>query len=561
MCLSALLFGADTHFIYENLTSSKLNLQIVFAPLTLKRIFLSFLTICTIMLMAEAKPKKLTDNIKWEVTPEGVLQITGSGAMPDWTTPQNEAWYKDKKWHSIHRVEIGEGITSIGFKNFSPVGPEFSRQEPLELILPSTLAEIGDFSFKNTKIKQLTLPAGLKRIGLGAFTSSLDQDSIVFPSTMTTLADGAFMRCKIRSVSFHSDVVVAPGAFFECKPLKSIDYNNTWTELSPAAFEGSHSLMEILNANNVRMPNGNPYIRTPLERNPDILAALREYNGGGSGDKNADNDEEETEGSAVGYLAELDYKIPVMDGIDRENTFCLVMGNEHYTREAKVPFANNDAEIFSLYLKKTLGIPSDNVHLIKDASLNDMRYGLNLLAKTSNAFDGNINIIIYYAGHGVPDEATRDAFLLPVDGYGADTSTGYSIKALYERLANIPTKGTVVFMDACFSGAKREGEMMASARGVAIAPKEAEATGNVVVFTAATGDETAFAYNEQGHGMFTYFLLKKLQENMGDVTLGELSDFITTNVKQYSIKENKKSQTPTVSVPADMATDWRNIKL
>lgn len=514
------------------------------------------------MLLAEAKPKKLTDNIKWDVTPEGVLQITGWGKMPDWTTPQNEAWYKDKKWHSIRRVEISEGITSIGFKNFSPVGPEFARQDALELSLPSTLAEIGDFSFKNTKIKDLILPAGIKRIGLGAFTSSLDQDSLSFPSTMTTLADGAFMRCKIRRLSFHSDVVVAPGAFFECKPLVSINYNNTWTELSPAAFEGSHSLNEILNAQNVRMPNGNPYIRTPLERNTEILAALREYNGGGfSGDKEENDDKTEAAGSDGGFLAELDYKIPVMDGIDRENTFCLVIGNEKYTREAKVPYANNDAEIFSLYLKKTLGIPSDNVHLIKDASLNDMRYGLNLLAKTSNAFDGNINIILYYAGHGVPDEATRDAFLLPVDGYGADVSTGYSIKALYDRLANIPSKGTVVFMDACFSGAKREGEMMASARGVAIAPKEAEATGNVIVFTAATGEETAFAYNEQGHGMFTYFLLKKLQENMGDVTLGELSDFITTNVKQYSIKENKKSQTPTVSVPAEMATDWRNIKL
>ena len=148
-----------------------------------------------------------------------------------------------------------------------------------------------------------------------------------------------------------------------------------------------------------------------------------------------------------------------------------------------------------------------------------------------------------------------------MDGYGADTSTGYSIATLYERLSNMPTKGTVVFMDACFSGAKREGEMMASARGVAIAPKPAETKGNVVVFTAATGEETAFAYNEQGHGMFTYFLLKKLQSEMGDVTLGDLSDFITSNVMQYSIRENQKSQTPTVSAPAEMGDDWRNIKL
>ncbi len=266
-------------------------------------------------------------------------------------------------------------------------------------------------------------------------------------------------------------------------------------------------------------------------------------------------------GSDQGFISELDFKIPVMDGIDRENTFALVIGNENYSREAKVPFANNDAEVFSLYLKKTLGIPSNNVRLIKDATLNDMRFGLNLLAKTANAYEGNINLIVYYAGHGVPDEATKDAFLLPVDGYGADPSTGYSIDLLYERLASMPTKGTVLFMDACFSGSKREGEMMASARGVAIAPKKAQTAGNLVVFTAATGEETAFAYNQEGHGMFTYFLLKKLQQNMGDVTLGELSDFVTTNVKQYSIRENQKSQTPTVNAPDTMGEDWRNIKL
>ncbi len=524
----------------------------------MKRFFIIVATAIVVSFALGAKPKKLTSTLKWDVTPEGVLHITGTGDMPDWPAPQGEAWYKDGKWQKIHRIEIGEGVTSIGFKSFSPVGSEFQRAQPLELMLPSTLVEIGDFSFKNTPIKSLSLPEGLKRIGLGAFTSSLKQDSLVFPATTTTVADGAFMRCQISSVVFHSDVVVGPGAFFECRPLTTIDFNGTWTELAPGAFEGNHRLADLMESDNVRMPGGNPFIRTPLERNPEVLALL------GLNQRPASPALAETassEGSEAGFISELDFNIPVMDGIDRDNTFCLIIGNENYTREAKVPFANNDAEVFSLYLKKTLGIPSKNVTLIKDASLNDMRYGLNLLAKTSNAYEGNINIIVYYAGHGVPDEATRDAFLLPVDGYGADSTTGYSIASLYERLGNIPSRGTVVFMDACFSGSKREGEMMASARGVAIAPKETVAKGNLVVFTAATGEETAFAYNEEGHGMFTYFLLKKLQSEMGDVTLGDLSDYIISNVKQCSIRENKKSQTPTVCTPSDMGDNWRDIRL
>jgi hypothetical protein len=35
--------------------------------------------------------------------------------------------------------------------------------------------------------------------------------------------------------------------------------------------------------------------------------------------------------------------------------------------------------------------------------------------------------------------------------------------------------------------------------------------GNMVVFSAAQGDETAYPNNDEKHGMFTYFLLKKLQ--------------------------------------------------
>lgn len=50
--------------------------------------------------------------------------------------------------------------------------------------------------------------------------------------------------------------------------------------------------------------------------------------------------------------------------------------------------------------------------------------------------------------------------------------------------------------------------MLASARGVAIKPRSASPTGNMVVFTAAQGDETALPYGSQGHGLFTYYLLK-----------------------------------------------------
>lgn len=102
--------------------------------------------------------------------------------------------------------------------------------------------------------------------------------------------------------------------------------------------------------------------------------------------------------------------------------------------------------------------------------------------------------------------------------------------------------------------------MMTSARGVAIKVKQEVPQGNMVVFTAAQGDETAYQYKEKGHGMFTYFLLKKLQETKGEATLGELSEYVTSEVKKASLLNNNKSQTPSV-IPAVGFGNWQTTTL
>ena len=61
--------------------------------------------------------------------------------------------------------------------------------------------------------------------------------------------------------------------------------------------------------------------------------------------------------------------------------------------------------------------------------------------------------------------------------------------------------------------------------------------------------------------MFTYFMLKKLKESKGNMTLDELSEYVITNVKQQSIVVNGKSQTPTVSTSISLADGWKGLKL
>ena len=258
--------------------------------------------------------------------------------------------------------------------------------------------------------------------------------------------------------------------------------------------------------------------------------------------------------------SDIDVNIPVNKN-SNDKTFAVIIANENYRREDPVIFAQNDGETFRKYCIQTLGIPEKNIHIAIDATLNDIRAEINWISNVADIFKSDANIIFYYAGHGIPDESLGTSYLLPVDGYGSDVTTGYKLDNLYSKLGALPVKNITVFMDACFSGAQRSGRMLASARGVAIKASPGKPVGNTVVFSAAQGDETAYPYREKGHGMFTYFLLKKLQASKGEVTLGELGSYITNNVRQESIIINSKSQTPTVTASVSIGDKWQEIKL
>ena len=261
-----------------------------------------------------------------------------------------------------------------------------------------------------------------------------------------------------------------------------------------------------------------------------------------------------------GVSSEVDMDIPISK-IRQENTFALIIANENYHEVNKVSNAINDGRVFADYCEKALGIPHNNIKLITDATLNNIKRQINWIGQVLDAYDGKASVICYYAGHGIPNESNGFAYLLPVDGDSNDISTGYSLEKLYSEIGSKPAQSIIVFLDACFSGANRGDGMLTSARGVAIKAKQNVPKGKMVVLSAAQSDETAYSYEEKGHGMFTYYLLKKLQESKGDITIGELSDYIIAEVKKRSIVINGKKQTPTVNASISLQESWRNIKL
>ena len=102
----------------------------------------------------------------------------------------------------------------------------------------------------------------------------------------------------------------------------------------------------------------------------------------------------------------VDTRIPV-NSITNDKMFVLVIANENYKHEQPVPFALNDGEVFAVYCEKALGVPAKNIRRLADASLNDMNHELDWLTKVVQAHDGEAQAIVYYSGHGMPNEDSK----------------------------------------------------------------------------------------------------------------------------------------------------------
>ncbi len=295
----------------------------------------------------------------------------------------------------------------------------------------------------------------------------------------------------------------------------------------------------------------------------DLAATLMASNETEEPEEQAAPQEEAPQKEEVKFVSDVDRIVPEGINPDASRTFAIIIGNEHYSESdcSDVPYAINDATSFKEYCIKALGLPEKNIYFRTDATLNNMRRAIRFIRDRANVLGGDVKVLVYYAGHGIPNENGTDSYLLPADGIPGDFESAYQLSRFYEELGEIPSKSTTVFLDACFSGAKRSGGMLMSARAVAIDVPEVEPVGNMVVFSAASGEETAMPYNDQEHGLFTYFLLKKLQETGGNTTYRDLYNYISDNVRYHSIVDNNKAQTPTVEPSFEMEQIWGSLVL
>jgi len=247
--------------------------------------------------------------------------------------------------------------------------------------------------------------------------------------------------------------------------------------------------------------------------------------------------------------------------------FALIIGNEDYSSyqtginsESNVDFALNDAREFKQMCITQLGIKDEKIVYLENARQMEMVRAVNKLSLLIKASEGKAEVYVYYAGHGFPDEKTKEPFLIPVDVSGTDLAFGGGIKVaqFYELLTEHPAQRITVFLDACFSGGARNQGLVA-ARGVKIVPKETKEAvkKNLIVYAASSGSETSLPYKEKKHGMFTYYLLKKINETNGTVNYKDLSDYLKYEVNVNSLLINNKEQQPQTNVSEQVGEEWK----
>ncbi|HTE28749.1 MAG TPA: caspase family protein [Chryseolinea sp.] len=265
------------------------------------------------------------------------------------------------------------------------------------------------------------------------------------------------------------------------------------------------------------------------------------------------------------FRSDVDAGIPTTGKIVK-NRFALIIGNEDYGKfqtglqsDQNVLFARNDALMFKEYAVNTLGVMEKHTFTLTDATRGQMSREIERITELAK-LTPNAEIIFYYAGHGLPDFETFESYLVPVDVAASNLDAAIKLKDLYAKLASSKASKIMVFLDACFSGGGRGENGLLSARTVKIRPKSEIVGGNIVAFTASSDKEVSLPFEAQSHGLFTYYLLKTLQETQGNLTLDELAQHLEQEIPEASLLENGLLQRPQVLVSPDLDEKWMTWK-
>jgi hypothetical protein len=171
---------------------------------------------------------------------------------------------------SLKSLNIPASVTYIGNYAFTGVGFD-------TFTIPSTIDSIGIFAFSNSTLTSVTIPATLKYLGRyafqycytlkkatftglaqlskienGTFMLCAKLDSLILPSTITSIGDSAFYRCFVlKTITLPSSTTtIKIAAFSGCEALKTITIPSSVTNMGMFAFDQCIALTSITFENN-----------------------------------------------------------------------------------------------------------------------------------------------------------------------------------------------------------------------------------------------------------------------------------------------------------------------
>lgn len=134
------------------------------------------------------------------------------------------------------------------------------------LVLPSTVKTIGDGAFANCEgLKKIIIPGNVKIIGSGAFSYNSTLQEVVIQDGVEEIGWYAFVNCSnLNSVQIANSVNKIGGyAFRFCEKLENINIPDALNTIRSYTFDSNRSLKDI-DINNVEYIEGNSFSNCTL---------------------------------------------------------------------------------------------------------------------------------------------------------------------------------------------------------------------------------------------------------------------------------------------------------
>lgn len=209
-------------------------------------------TVCDAALSEALGSGSIDGGLSWSLSRSGVLTISGSGKMPDFSSVANAAPW-DKQKDKIQSAVIESGVQNIS-------AGAFSGCTALEKVsISDTVAQIDLNAFDGcTSLAAFEVVEGNKAfLSVGGVLFSADKELLRYPvgksadytvpSGTVAIAGGAFKDCsKLESLVIPDSVIsIGKSAFENCAALKRITLPKSITKLEASCFSGCTALAEI----------------------------------------------------------------------------------------------------------------------------------------------------------------------------------------------------------------------------------------------------------------------------------------------------------------------------